>query len=150
MSETKHKSVETLPTPATGGQLVVIPTPPAPTLEERATQIRVAHNDVASAVLTAVERGLDAGLHLSAAKAEVGHGRFETYVARCGLSMRAVQNYMRLARQEAKIRELVAEKAQGNAYLTMPDALKEVAKLEAKKKPKRRNVKRTGLRRLFG
>jgi hypothetical protein len=43
-----------------------------------------------------------------------------------------------MARQEEKLRELVGEKTQGGAYLSLPQALKEVAKLEAKKKPKRR------------
>jgi hypothetical protein len=139
MKDTATKSLETTSSPPTSnGALVVIPTSPPLTLEERAVQIRKAHIDVAAAILTAVERALDAGLQLSAAKADVGHGRFETYVARCGLSMRAAQNYMRLARHEADIRELVTANAQGNAYLTMPDALKFVARLEAKKKPKRR------------
>jgi hypothetical protein len=139
MKDTATKSSETaLPPPTSHGALVVIPTSPPLTLEERAVQIRKAHIDVAAAILTAVERALDAGLQLSAAKADVGHGRFETYVARCGLSMRTAQNYMRLAKHEADIRELVTVNAQGNAYLTMPDALKFVARLEAKKKPKRR------------
>jgi hypothetical protein len=151
MSDTT-KQLQTTIVPSTScGQLVAIPTTPPPTLEERALQIRQAHIDVASAILTAVERGLDAGLQLSAAKAEIGHGRFETYVARCGISMRTAQNYMRLARYETKVRELVAEKAQGNAYLTMPDALKLVAGLDAKKKPKRRDVQQgSKIGRLFG
>jgi hypothetical protein len=141
MSETMKNVLSITSPPAVSAvELVVIPTPPPPTLEERALQIRIAHGDVAAAILTAVERALDAGQQLNAAKAEVGHGRFETYVARCGLSMRTAQNYMRLARQETTIRELISQKAQGNAYLTMPDALKHVAKLEAKKKPKRRAV----------
>jgi hypothetical protein len=146
MSDTLKRflAVETAPT---RGELVVVP---SLTLEERAVQIRNAHVDVAAAVLTAVERALDAGLQLTAAKAEVGHGNFETYVARCGLKMRTAQNYIRLAKKEAEVRQLVAEKAHGNAYLTMPDALKFVAGLEAKKKPKRRPAARTGLRRLFG
>jgi hypothetical protein len=141
MSDTATKSAlsQALSPRTSSGALVVIP--PPLTLEERAVQIRQAHIDVAAAVLTAVERALDAGLQLSAAKADVGHGRFETYVARCGLSMRTAQNYMRLSRHEADIRELVTEKAQGNAYLTMPDALKFVARLETKKKPKRRVVR---------
>jgi hypothetical protein len=91
--------------------------------------IRRAHDDVAAAILTAVERALDA---------QIGHGRFETYVAHCGLQMRTAQNYMRLARQETKLRELLAEKANGVSYLTMPEALRAVSKLEASKKPKRR------------
>jgi hypothetical protein len=148
MSEIKQQPSTAL-TPLSRGDLVVIATPPAPTLEERATAIRTAHVDVAAAILTAVERALDAGLQLSAAKAEVRHGGFETYVARCGISMRTAQNYMRLARHEDHIRELLAEKAQGNAYLTMPDALKHVAGLEAKKKPKRRTTRGRSLS-LFG
>jgi len=134
MSEALKPSL-TLPVQTTKGELVVIP---SPTLEERAVKIRNAHIDVAAAILTAVERALDAGLELKAAKDEVGHGRFEQYVVRCGISMRTAQNYMRLAKNEVEVRQLVAEKAQGNAYLTMPDALKFVARLEAKKKPKRR------------
>ena len=142
MSETfKRDLANTVAPPISRGELVVVSTTPPPTLEERALQIRQAHIDVAAAILTAVERALDAGLQLSAAKAEIAHGRFETYVARCGISMRTAQNYMRLARHEPKVRELVTQKAQGNAYLTMPDALKCVAGLEAKKKPKRRTVR---------
>jgi hypothetical protein len=138
MSDTTKPLEKTLASPMSNGALVLVPASPPPTLEERAIQIRKAHIDVAAAILTAVERALDAGLQLSAAKADVGHGRFETYVARCGISMRTAQNYMRLARHETKVRELVTEKAQGNAYLTMPEALKLVAGLDAKKKPKRR------------
>ena len=152
MSETTNKRLETtLSPPMSSGALVVIPASPPLTLEERAMQIRKAHIDVAAAILTAVERALDAGLQLSAAKADVGHGRFETYVARCGLSLRTAQNYMRLARHETNIREMVTEKAHGNAYLTMPDALKFVAGLEAKKKPKRRTVREgSKMLKLFG
>jgi hypothetical protein len=152
MSETTNKPLETtLAPPKSSGVLVVVPASPPPSLEERAVRIRKAHIDVAEAILTAVERALDAGLQLSAAKAEVRHGGFETYVARCGISMRTAQNYMRLARHEAKVRELVIEKAQGNAYLTMPDALKLVAGLDAKKKPKRRDVQQgSKIGRLFG
>jgi hypothetical protein len=149
MTDIEKKSLSaTLPIPALKGELVVVP--PSPTLEERAVKIRQAHVDVAAAILTAVERALHAGLELKAAKDEVKHGRFEHYVARCGLSMKAAQNYMRLTRHEPAVRQLLAEKAQGNAYLTMAEALKFVAGLEAKKKPKRRVIKHTGLRRLFG
>src|SRR5882757_9374238 len=112
MSDTVKLLMDTTLSPPTSrGDLVVIPTSPLLTLEERAVQIRQAHVDVAAAILTAVERALDAGLQLSAAKAEVRHGGFETYVARCGISMRSAQNYMRLARHEDKVRELVTEKA---------------------------------------
>jgi hypothetical protein len=100
MSDTTIKSLETtLSPPTANGALVVIPVSPPPTLEEQAMQIRKAHIDVAATILTAFERALDAGMQLTAAKADVGHGRFETYVARCGLSMRTAQNYMRLARR---------------------------------------------------
>ncbi len=112
--------------------------PITPSLEDRAFQIRRAHDDVAAAILTAVERALDAGLQLVAAKAEIGHGRFALYVTHCNLQMRTAQNYMRLARQETQLRELIAAKANGVSYLTMPEALRAVTKLEAKKKPKRR------------
>jgi hypothetical protein len=133
-----------LPTlPLSGVALVVIPPEPSPpTLEERAIQIRLAHNDVAAAILTAVERALDAGLQLIAAKEDAGHGRFELYVTHCNLQMRTAQNYMRLARQETQLRELIAAKANGVSYLTMPEALRAVTKLEAKKKPKRKKPRK--------
>jgi hypothetical protein len=54
--------------------------------------------------------------------------------------MRTAQNYMRLARQETQLRELIAAKAKGVSYLTMPEAMRAVSKLEAKKKPKRRKA----------
>jgi hypothetical protein len=113
---------------------------PAPSLEERAEHIRQAHRDIAGAILTAVERGLDAGLHLIAAKEDCKRRKlpWEPYVYNCGISMRQAQNWMSLARQEPKVRELLAERAHGHAYLTMVEALKFVARLEAKKKPKRR------------
>jgi hypothetical protein len=126
----------------------LVPAPPS--LEDRAALIRSAHNDVAAAVLTAVERALEAGLQLIAAKAQIGHGRFETYVAHCGLQMRTAQNYMKLARQETKLRELLAEKANGVSYLTMPEALRAVSKLEARKKPKRRKREPGRMLAIFG
>jgi hypothetical protein len=137
-----------VPTPSTAlslatphSPLVVVPTlnsVPPPSLEERAIVIRRAHDDIASAIHNIVERALEAGLQLLAAKDEVGHGRFETYVVRCGMKMRTAQNYMKLARQEIKLRELLSERSAGNAHLTMDEAMREVAKLDAKKKPKRR------------
>jgi hypothetical protein len=78
MSETKTTSLITLPP----SNVAIVATPAqSPTLEVRALQIRGAHDEVATAVLTVVERALDAGVHLLAAKDEVGYGRFEAYVA---------------------------------------------------------------------
>jgi hypothetical protein len=125
---------------------------PPPSLEERAERIRKAHKGMVSAVLTAVELGLDAGLELIAAKEECKRRKlpFEPYVNNCGISMRAAQNWMGLGRQETKVRELLAEKAHGHAYLTMAEALKYVAKLEAKKKPKRRKREPVRMLAIFG
>jgi hypothetical protein len=145
MTETKNK-LPLAPPPSPVVELV----PVTPSLEDRAAVIRRAHADIAAAILTAVERALDAGLHLIAAKAQIGHGRFETYVAHCGLQMRTAQNYMKLARQETKLRELLAEKANGVSYLTMPEALRAVSKLEARKKPKRRTGKPGRMLAIFG
>jgi hypothetical protein len=134
----------TVPAPA------VVATPltpvPAPTLEERAEHIRQAHRDIAGAVLTAVERGLDAGLNLIAAKDECKRRKlpWEPYVNNCGISMRLAQNWMNLGRHEDDIRQLLAERAHGHAYLTMEAALKFVRQLEASKKPKRRKKREPG------
>jgi hypothetical protein len=143
-TSTSTPSASASPLPALPGVALVVvpPEPKAATLEERAIQIRLAHNDVAAAILTAVERALDAGLQLLAAKDAAGHGRFELYVTHCNLQMRTAQNYMRLARQETQLRELIAAKANGVSYLTMPEALRAVTKLEAKKKPKRKKPRK--------
>jgi hypothetical protein len=120
--------------PTTKGELVVIP----PTLDDLAQQIRKAHDGVENALATAAECALDAGLRLRDAKGRVRHGYFEDYVALCGFSMRTAQNYMRIAKHEAEVRQLLAEKAQGRALLSMAELLKFVVMLDAKKRPKRR------------
>ncbi|MHC2662554.1 DUF3102 domain-containing protein [Bradyrhizobium diazoefficiens] len=138
MSETLKRFIgSAMPIAAPQRELVVVP-PLPPTLDELAAIIRDAHADVEAALLTAAARALDAGLQLKAAKERIRHGGFEDYVASCRLSMRTAQNYMRIARHEAEVRQLLAEKAQGNAHLSINALLKYVQMLDAKKKPKRR------------
>lgn len=129
-----------LPIASAQRELIVMPSPP-PTLNERAITIRKAHSDVEAALTTAAERALEAGIELKAAKDAVRHGEWEDYVAKCGISMRTAQNYMLIAKHKDKVRQLLAEKAQGNAYLSINALLKFVKMLDAKKKPKLKRSK---------
>jgi hypothetical protein len=143
MTNTTANKLPLAPPPSPVVELV----PVAPSLEDRAAAIRKCYDDVSSGILTAVERALDGGLHLLAAKADPRtgkHGRWAAFVARSGLQMRTAQNWMRLAKQEDQIRQLLAEKTTGLSYLTMDEALREVTKLETRKKPKRRKKREPG------
>jgi hypothetical protein len=135
MSETLKRIRDVLAVPATRNDLVVVP-PSPPTLDERAARVRRAHADIEAALLTAAERSLDAGLELKAAKSGMRHGLWQDYVATCGISMRTAQCYMQIAKHEGEVRQLLAEKAQGNAHLSVTALLTYVKMLDAKKRPK--------------
>jgi Protein of unknown function (DUF3102) len=117
--------------------------PSPPTLAELTAAIRTRHSEVEAALVTAVVPALALGKALVAAKAQVGHGNFEDYVTiECHFTVRTAQNYMRLARYEPEVRQLLARKSEGRAYLTMGDALKFVDKL-SKKNPRKNKSKPT-------
>jgi hypothetical protein len=94
-----------------------------------------------AAVLSAVVWAIETGKALDAAKKEVGHGNFEDYVSiECRFTIRTAQNYMRLAKHEHEVRQLLNEKTQGRAYLTMSEALKFIDQL-GKKNPRKKKSK---------
>jgi hypothetical protein len=118
----------------TQGALVVVP-PPPPTLPELGERIRQAQAEIEGAAITVVAKAIEIGKALRTAKTIVGHGNFEDYCAiECRLPMRTAQNYMRLARYEPQLEQLVRGKNAGLAHLTMADAFKLIEKL----RPKRR------------
>jgi hypothetical protein len=76
---------------------------------------------------------------LIVAKRLVGHGNFEDYVTiECRFTIRTAQNYMRLAKYEPQLRQLLEGKNEGRAYLTMKEALNFLDVLRTKKKPRKR------------
>jgi hypothetical protein len=121
--------------PTTKGELVAPPSPP--TLDQLAVLIRHTHSEVVAATVDAVVAALETGKTLRVAKKLVGHGNFADYVAvECRFSMSKAQNYMRLARREDEVRQMVAAKAQGGGYLTLGQALKFIGALSHKKRPR--------------
>ena len=97
--------------------------------------IRKAQAEIEGAAITVVAKAIEIGKALRKAKALVGHGNFESYVAiECRLPMRTAQSYMRLARYEPQLAQLVAGKNAGLAHLTMADAFKLIDKLRPKRK----------------
>jgi hypothetical protein len=102
-------------------------------------QIETAHEEVERALVTAVVKGIEAGKALIVLKNELPHGFFEDFVeSTFFFSVRTAQSYMRLARQEGKLRQLVDQKAQLGSHLTMKDAFKFLGSLSTNKKRKSR------------
>jgi hypothetical protein len=142
MSNSETEVTRRLPTgtecaPASRGDLIVVSQPPPPTLQQLTAKIRKAHEDAATALMNAVVRAVEAGKDLIEAKKQVGHGNFEDYVTiECHFTMRTAQNYMRMAKYEPKLDQLLANKNAGRSYLTMSEALKFIGTLRDKKKRK--------------
>lgn len=138
MTATVKNFLETACPMASKGELVVVPPPPPP-LAELTALIRMKHYQVEAALLTAVARAIETGKALIAAKKQVGHGNFEDYVTiECRFTVRTAQNYMRLAKHEAKLGQLLAHKNEGRSYLTMNEALKFIDGLRKKDSPKKK------------
>lgn len=115
------------------------PQPVSPTLAELTTHAQRAHDEAECAVQTAVMKSIEAGKALNAIKEQLPHGHFEDYVAEhFSFTMRTAQNNMRLAKQEAKLLELLETKAKYGSHLTMKEALRFLATLRDKKKPTRK------------
>jgi len=115
-------------------------TPPPPTLDELTAQIRSAHAEAIGAFAAGAEAAIKAGKALLAAKAARPHGRWLDYVAvDCGLSPSTAQVYMKLARHEPQLRELLAVNSRGSGYLSQAEALRllSVAHRSRRKRPRR-------------
>jgi hypothetical protein len=109
--------------------------PSTRSLPELTADIRKARSDIETALITAVEKAIFAGKALIEAKAAVGHGNFEGYVTiECRFTLRTAQTYMKLAKYEPQLRQMLDAKAQGLSYLTMDSALKFIDCLRPKKK----------------
>jgi Protein of unknown function (DUF3102) len=135
MSTRVKQFLEALAPPLASGRELVTVTPPEPSLTELGETIRKAQAEIETAAITVVAKAIAIGKALRKAKALVGHGNFENYIAiECRLPMRTAQSYMRLARYEAQLDQLVAGKNAGLAHLTMSDAFKLIDKM----RPKRR------------
>lgn len=135
MSETLKRFLHTTLPLATKNELVVVPT--APTLTELTAIAQAAHNEVELALQTAVEKGMEAGKALREIKKQSRHGDFEDYVAaHFTFAMVTAQKYMRLAKQEAKLRQLITQRRSAGLPLGMREALKVLNKLNAEDKPK--------------
>ncbi|KRP90022.1 hypothetical protein AOQ73_25325 [Bradyrhizobium pachyrhizi] len=135
MSEVLKRFIGTAIPLASKGELV--PLPPEPSLPELGETIRKAQAEIETAAITVVAKAIEIGKALRKAKALVGHGNFESYVAiECRMPMRTAQSYMRLARYESQLAQLLASKNAGLAHLTMTDAFKLIEKLRpGKRKP---------------
>ena len=137
MTELARRLISVPPVQHTRGELTLVP-PAPPTLAELTALIRLGHNQVETALLTAVVRAIETGKALIAAKKQVGHGNFENYVTiECRFTVRTAQNYMRLAKHEAKFGQLLAHKNEGRSYLTMGEALKFIDGLRKKDSAKK-------------
>jgi hypothetical protein len=136
MSETMKRflrSTQPLDMPSIShGELV-----PLTRLQELTANIQKGHDEIehtlSIAAFTAVERGIEVGKCLIA-----GHGNYEDYLARnFTFTVKTAQNYTRLAKQEAKLRQLLVQKRTAGSFLPMKEALELVAMLEGKKPPRR-------------
>lgn len=131
----------TMPAPISARPQVLAPGQRS--LPELTAEVQRAHGEVMSALANGAEAAIAAGRALMAAKAmlrkEQGHGYFEHYIAlECRLGMRTAQIYMYLARNETKLRQLLAAKTQGTAYLSQGAALKLLSVGQKKRKAPRR------------
>ena len=141
MSETLKRFIgSALPiTASQRRELVVIP-PAAPTLAERAINIRREHGKAMTALADSLTAAIAAGKELIAAKATVKHGLWQDYVGiECGLSLSTAQNYMRLAKHEAQLTPLLSANAQTSGFLSQAQALKFLG--DERKKRKRKPAK---------
>ncbi len=74
------------------------------TLDDLATKINIAHNQVEQAFLSAVNHALVAGDLLLEAKRQVSHGEFKSWIEQnCEFSDRMARAYMRVAEQLPKL-----------------------------------------------
>jgi hypothetical protein len=128
--------------PTSKGELVALPSIEDETLDELSANILKGHNAIEStlstAAITAVERGIEIGKRLVRAKKLAGHGNFEAYCAEhFPFTMKTVQNYMRLAKQEAKLRQQLEEKRTRGTFLKMKEALELIDTWQGRKKSRR-------------
>jgi len=125
--------------PQTKGELVVVP-PPTPTLAELTASIQRDHDEAERAAQTSVEKGIAAGKKLSMVKELIPHGFFEDHVAaNFTFAFGTAQKYMRMAKREAELCQLLEQKRSIGSHLTMREALKFLDTLR-KKNPRNKKT----------
>ncbi len=122
----------------------LVPVSSETSLADLASNVRQAHDEVIGGLRVGAASAIRAGKALNTAKEtvkrECGHGFWEDYVAlECRLSMRTAQNYMKLARQEAVLDQLLRTNAQGSAFMTQAHALKFLSSAAEKVRAKRKS-----------
>jgi hypothetical protein len=114
------------------GELVVVPT-----TQQLLADAQRHHEEAERAAQTSVEKAIAAGKDLIAAKLATPHGLFADVVAaHCKFSLGTAQKYMRFARKEPQLLELIRQKLSVGLHLSMPEAQKFLNKLTAEDKPK--------------
>src|SRR6516162_9540136 len=109
--------------------------PIVPGIAELTAAAQQAHNNVEAAVETGVLQALEAGAALTKIKDLLPHGSFEDFVAEhFRFTIRTAQSYMRLTKQDDKVRQLLEAKANLGSHLTMKEALKYLNSLSSKKR----------------
>ncbi|TFV74114.1 DUF3102 domain-containing protein [Bradyrhizobium frederickii] len=115
--------------PASKGELTL------PSVTDLAATALRAHNAVEAAALNAVLKAMECGKALTIIKEQLPHGSFEDFVAaHFPFTIRTAQSYMRLAKQEPKLQELVEAKAKLGSHLSIKEALKYLNAVAAKKR----------------
>jgi hypothetical protein len=114
-------------------------------LPELVEEIRQAHEKVMIGLAHSAAEGIRAGKSLNQLKAQLrkehGHGNWQEYVIlECRLAPRTAQVYMYLARQEDKLKQLLAGKANGNAAISQSQALKLLSAARTKRRPRRKKA----------
>jgi len=122
MSDTVSRFLSTvlppLASPTTGALIV-------PGIAELTTLALQAHNESEAAALSAVLKAQDCGKALNEIKKQLPHGSFEEFVAaHFPFTIRTAQSYMRLAKRETEVQQLVEAKAKLGSHLTIKEALK--------------------------
>jgi hypothetical protein len=98
-------------------------------LPELTREIQGAHSEVMKNLAHGAAAAIAAGKALLGAKAllkrQRGHGSWQDYIAvECHLGVRTAQIYMHLARNEDKLKQLLAAKTQSGSFLSQGEALK--------------------------
>lgn len=140
MTDTRTRTVPPIPLLETTPQAPQLPALVAtePSLSDLTAMIQNSHQEAMGAFARGAYFAIRAGHALIAAKKKCGHGLWEDYVTvDCRLTKKTAQNYMKMAKQEAKLAELVADKRNGISSLSQNAALK----LLSMASPKRRRGK---------
>lgn len=138
MSETMKRFIGAALAPTmTKNELTVLPPKPPLSLADLTTIAQNAHDEVEAASQTTVEKGIEAGKALKQIKDQCGRGNFEDYIAaHFPFAMGTAQKYMRLWKQEAKLRQEITKRRSAGLPFGMREALKVLNKLNAEDKPK--------------